>query len=352
MTRRAALGLGVAAAAGAVAYLVSRGSGSLPPAQAPPGSTPSAPNPGAKVYVYTTGAAAFDPTTTIASLAASGNAALIGGMSWVFPWSTIEPAPGQYDWSSVDKALAATSSWGRPSILRIIAGQDSPIWATNSLPSVSLSFTNALAKGETITMPITWDPAFISTWSRFIAAYGARYNGDSRIFLVQMPGCGRIGEMALGEWAGWRSTVPPPNGCGSEPYSDSVYVSAWEQVIAAYRAAFPRTPSALDIGEPIKGANAVHPLVAAVSSRYGRDVWFQANGLGHQTATSPIGAELKSLTAITEVGWQMWAGNNSPGALMTALKNAIATNARYVEVYLSDCLKSSNTTALQAVTAA
>jgi hypothetical protein len=279
-----------------------------------------APKASVDVYAFT---GHSDPTATVASLPPA-----VDGVSWIFGWKDIETAPGVFDWSSVDAAIAASANSGRKTMVRIDAGAFSPAWVPNQL---TIHFQpQGPQPPQTITMPRPWDPTYISDWTAFIRAYGARYDGDARLTRVQMTGGGWQGEMALPQWPGW-------TGVG---YTDQLMVATWETFIDSFRSAFPRHQSALDIGEPLTVYTHSHvlPTVLAYAAKYGSAVAYQQNGLTNTTSSAgPVFQILHGLSADTDVGWQMWGGGDGPAYLYAAFGTAIASDASYVEVYLVDC---------------
>ena len=121
--------------------------------------------------------------------------AVVNGVSWVFRWRDIEPSNGVFDWSAVDAAINASAGSGRKTMLRVDAGAFSPSWVPNQLTfSFKPSGQQPYMK---VTMPRTWDPTYIADWTAFIKVYGARYDKDSRVTRIQMPGGGWLGEMGL-----------------------------------------------------------------------------------------------------------------------------------------------------------
>jgi hypothetical protein len=282
------------------------------------------------VYAFTSGN--LNPTATVASLPS-----VVNGLSWVFRWQDIETAPGVYNWSAVDTAIAAAARTGRKTMLRIDAGAYSPAWVPNQL---TFSFKPSGARPPmTVTMPRTWDPTYITDLTTFIRAYGARYDGDTRVTRIQMAGGGWLGEMGLPQWPGWI-------GAG---YTDAAMTNAWKQIISTYRAAFPHHPSALDFSEPLSVYFQSHitPTVIAYAATFGSSVNFQENGLSNTTSTSgTVFQNILHLSATTKVGWELWAGGLSPANLMSAFTVAHQSHASYVEVYLNNCTNPADLTTL------
>jgi Beta-galactosidase len=324
-----------------------------PSATASPVLTPGGP---VKIASFTT--AGSDPRQKVAQVEGATSGGDVGLMSWILTWAELEPEPLQYNWALVENCLDAASATGRRSILRVNAGEGSPTWYTAQYPSVTFAvIPGGPERVHCITMPIPWSTEFLTIWSQWIAAYGKRYNGDPRIFLVEESACGRLGEMGLGSWndgaggSGWESNAPPPppsscppgagGGCGSSPLTPGRVTAAWNQMIDAYRKAFPKTPTALNIGYPLLHGNAYQAVPGDVIShaqQYGTAQWFQQNG---RVPSTPWTTVLHDLSATTTIGWQMgpFTGLKNPvGHHTAAVDAAFKSHASYVEAYQADLL--------------
>ncbi len=317
------------------------GGGPSPTPGASPSAKPSAP-PAPKRFVYAFSASG-NPTAVV-----KGLPSYVAGVSWIVAWRDVEPAGPvngvhTYNWSRIDNALAAAAASGRKSMVRVIAGEFSPSWVQ---PTVTFTTTLGGPAGTvTVTMPVTYSSSFLNNWTAFIRAYGKRYNGDSRIYAIQMAGAGIQGEMTMGGWRGWTSTAPPPTGMGSNPASDQIMINTWNTIVDTYRQAFPSKHTALDLGEPLNDGKIMQPVLQHASI-YGTMVYFQNNGLRSGMGTVYPGL-LGSTSARTTIGWQMWGGNNSPSALLGALQIAVNSHATYVEVYQNDCDNAADASAIQ-----
>ena len=271
-----------------------------------------------------------NPAAVVASLPA-----VIGGVSWIFGWNQIEAAPGVFNWSAVDAAIAASAGSGRKTMLRIDGGGTSPAWVPNQ---ITFSFKPMGPQPyQTVTMPKTWDATYLADFESFIRAYGARYNGDNRVTRVEMSGGGYQGEMALPQWPGWIAAG----------YTDAAMTGVWTRLIGTYRQAFPTRQLGMDYGEPLQVY--YHSHIDAAVLAYARalpNVNFQQNGLKATTSQSwSTFQTLLALSHTTRIGWQLWGGNNSPSYLMAAFRVALASHASYVEVYRADCANPANAAA-------
>ena len=103
---------------------------------------------------------------------------LVYGLSWRFRWRTIEPEAGHYNWTPIDQAVAVTGKAGKKTMLRVVAGINSPEWVLQAGAQV-FDFSNTdLAHPKNyaanLRMPIPWDEVYLKSWEEFIRAFGKR----------------------------------------------------------------------------------------------------------------------------------------------------------------------------------
>jgi autotransporter-associated beta strand protein len=118
-------------------------------------------------------------------------------------WSTLEPAEGVYDWSWVDNYIAAYAAYGRKFAFGVINVGGTPDWVFKSgsnaqtgsvYPTGAVPMTIPDPAGS-YTVPATWDdPVYVARTQEFIAAFGARYNGNPNIAYLDMRDYGIWGE--------------------------------------------------------------------------------------------------------------------------------------------------------------
>jgi hypothetical protein len=128
-------------------------------------------------------------------------------------WSTVEPSEGVYNWSWVDNNIAAYARYGRPfafGVMNVDSGEDdeyaTPRWVFQ--PGTNLQTGSIYANGAVpaeipdstcpsgyIVVPSSWDdPVFLPRMHEFIAAFGARYNGNTNIAYLDTRDYGDWGE--------------------------------------------------------------------------------------------------------------------------------------------------------------
>ncbi|MBN9633104.1 MAG: DUF4832 domain-containing protein, partial [Actinobacteria bacterium] len=162
-------------------------------------------------------------------------------------WGTLEPSPGTYDWTLLDNAISYWSSQGKRIHFRI--GTDgmevgpgttysggAPLWLASSPYGVAYQ---TKCDNQTLTAPTclnanasqaamfrVWniaDPQYLARLQSFMAAFGARYDHDSRIDTIDLRG--------YGEWGEWHS--------GFDITSMTTRISALKGIIDAWVGAFP-----------------------------------------------------------------------------------------------------------------
>lgn len=239
------------------------------------------------------------------------------GISWVFGWDQIETAHNVYDWSLVDAAIAASGS--KKIILRVKAGVTSPTWVKTYAQWVTVP------NGW---MPVPWENGFLLVWDTFTVAFGARYNGNPQIALIETAGTGQYGESFLpGTLALWQSVG----------YTDAVYLAAIERIVAKFAGAFPSIPVSLDVSSGVAGGtNMQKPQVDwLIASSYANTVYVQQNGL---SANSTPGHQVVQVAPL--FGFQMIGVSSDPrtGDFCTALKTDLVDGGAFVEVYYADAI--------------
>jgi hypothetical protein len=275
---------------------------------------------GNRCWAYTQ---AGDSTAKIETLAQGLAASPCTVDSWVFEWRYLEPSPRQYDWQLVDAAIQDSIATGKTVTLRVLAGITSPSWIS-SKASMATVPSNGLTRAGV--MPVPWNRGFLSAWGAFIKAFGARYDGNPNITMIETAGNGIYGETYLpGGTQVW-----DPLG-----YTEAKYLASTEAVVSQYVASFPHTRLALDVSLGVSGAdqNVMMPLVTWVAQEYPTIVYAQQNGL---SGTSPPGGQAVVHTPL--FGLQMLGptSESRTGNLCTAFTTALDDGAAYVEVYYSD----------------
>ena len=270
----------------------------------------------------------------------------VSGISVRFGWAALEPSPGDYRWAKVDRALAQARAAGKVVMIRVMAGMFTPDWVKSQVRTLRFSdryLYNPANYPDSVSMPVPWGARYLERWDRFVRAFGARYDGAAGLHSVAMSGGGFIGEMTL---------PTDVNKWLAAGYTDARLVGAWESIITSYRRAFPLSPITLGIAEPFGSllpTNVVSPVVSYATAFDAKAAWIQSNALrsGALGNVGPYRTIIRSVNAITGVGYQMIGDAATTQSLRDAFTVAIQDGADYVEVYAGDVLATGNSTTLR-----
>src|SRR6266446_4379387 len=187
-------------------------------------------------------------------------------------WDIVNPAPGVYDWSSVDSRIAQSKAAGFNyiSLTIIDSSADTPQWLLDSLPVDQKIALLDIAPIHTtfcqfINTALYWNPTFHQARLDLIAAAGAKYTNDPAIVAVNMAA---FANHDSNDW-NIRDTIgplvcptcpqPPPTQCGTitlnQPsqwlavgWSEPQMVEIGKETCDAAAAAFPNQNIKLPIG--------------------------------------------------------------------------------------------------------
>ena len=104
--------------------------------------------------------------------------------SWaiVQPDTTGNPAIDSvnYDWSALDDVIAQAAAHGKFVGISVGAGAYVPNWVYVGSPTVYKYFIDVSddSQAENATEPFPWDVNYLNKWKTFIAAFGAKYDGN------------------------------------------------------------------------------------------------------------------------------------------------------------------------------
>ncbi|MFI0239833.1 DUF4832 domain-containing protein [Streptomyces sp. NPDC016845] len=156
---------------------------------------------------------------------------------------------GHYDWSVLDKALNETASYGNQAAIRFYIEYPggSGGHPANAIPPCFAGHVDNRANSYWNTTSPDYDsPYLLDALKRFIAAYGARYDGDPRIGFIHM---GLVG--LWGEWHTW----PYDTDTSGDTYPDYMPTDAHgAEIVRAYDSAFSRTKVEVRYPESAGGA--------------------------------------------------------------------------------------------------
>ena len=253
------------------------------------------------------------------------------GIDWVIGWRVLEPGQGRYDWTTLDKDLAAATArdTGRSS-------RSSLVWTTRHGRSRNVLYVSVTLGGTGQTASNL--RADVATISRPLEAddrrFGQHFQGEPDLTMVQATGAGCRGRCSFptttrrsGPGTGVNSRHCSARGNGS--------TSAW-------RTALPTIPSALAIEEPLGAGNStvLQPLLTYVREHSGM-LWVAAESVcGKGTRTSPerTVATLPKLRSGRRLAGRCTAPVPAMETFALAVGGRPRRTPRYYEVYLSDIL--------------
>ena len=222
-------------------------------------------------------------------------------------------------------------------------------------------------------MSVPWDTVFLTKWKRFIAAYGARYDGNPNLVYVPMGGLGQTGESRVAvetSDVAWFDANAIANGYkATDDYSAAVvaWKASTEAIMDAYMSAFPTTPPFITIancfGTIGGGSDALLDIFAYAAANYPGRLGFMnaqlnavTGGAGSSVmsdnrATNPTGAQFlySSATPCGLAGLSKCDGSgfgcedigDNPclsafDAVNNTLEKGLSIGCRFVEVYEID----------------
>ncbi len=260
----------------------------------------------------------------------------VDGFSLRAGWSDVEPADDAYDWSQFDAVIEAAAAHGKKVMLRVLPGLRTPEWVYEA-GAARFEFVddnpNRPTYGEVVSMPLPWDPVFLTKWSDLVAAFGARYAANPAVTLVAMTGPAAGGEMHLGD----KSNADRWHDLG---YSNELLIDTWKLTIDAFSAAFPNQHRTVAVANPVLFDNPaeVRAAVAAYCAESGCGL--QGNWLAAKTSpTGDLYQQIANHAAAAPVGFQMLCSATQErfgGELMTAVDLALEAGASFLEVYRVD----------------
>ena len=166
---------------------------------------------------------------------------LVDAVIATFKWSEIEPKPGQYDFSEMDKMLALAKKYRKGIIFAIATyGQDpkaspTPAWLYDKGVKRISFHGGGVSKGELVSVPKAWDDAYFREYEKLVRKVGERYANESSIWYIE-PGFGHIG-----------TTVAQPSKEGGpaflkEGWTPVIWKDFCLRVVELYQKTFPKIP--------------------------------------------------------------------------------------------------------------
>jgi Beta-galactosidase len=168
----------------------------------------------------------------------------IDGVLFRANWSSVEPSEGQFNWQIIDDMFAAAAANGKFVTLSFVPGFATPAWALPGVATATFDWQYG-PKGEAGqpgTLPMPWDPTYLSRWFAFLQEVANRYANNPQFRMISVAGPTSVSE----ETSLPHNAQDPglPNG-GSDlaqwislGYTPARYEAAWKTVLQEYAQLF------------------------------------------------------------------------------------------------------------------
>lgn len=279
----------------------------------------------------------------------------VDGVALRHGWDQIEKADGKYDWSYLDRQVAAAVKARKKVSLSVSAGNATPDWVY-AAGAKSFTFKEGKAAHQ---IPVPWDPVFLAKWQRFIRALGGRYADQSAVVLVKITGINSTTPETM-----LPADPPDLKNWVKAGYTQRKVEDAWVKMADAFAKSFPQSRVALvvvaqglpaidDQGKPVPGVPAkvavIDDLIERGSSRLGNQLAVENHALSDYWVSPQVQGVAKKHVTGYQLLWFLTGdesgriiGRKAAFGPEAVLKRVLArgadAGARYVEVYQRDVL--------------
>lgn len=246
-------------------------------------------------------------------------------------WAQVNPEPGQYEWSYLDREIARAKQHGKKLQLIVFSGAATPGWVYEA-GAKSLSFTDFRKAVIPLRMPTPWDEIMLQKYETFVSTFGDRYNREAAVTLVHAGGPTRFSV----EFHLPREVSELPD------YTPQKLISAWERCIKTYARAFPDKNISLNASQVFTAADGLADQIIGVAQPVlGKRLALQHDALAAKTtarfATQRMIADYSQRGIRT--GFEMLSPSKEArfgGPFMRAVELARQSKGQYLNIYSSD----------------
>jgi hypothetical protein len=223
----------------------------------------------------------------------------VAGISLRLHWADLEPSEGVYNWHYFDNEIARAQAAGKKVLLRVGTGADNiPSWVKTAVRNAGgRTFSFSDDEGAH-TIPVFWDPTFLSKKIAMIVALGRHYSGNPA---VQGVGAS-FANASSDDWSVPHNNVPDAGYSTSEVtrwrsagYTSARLITAGNYVIDATLHAFPNQVAVLAINSngnaldaPNDASYVARTVITSARSRWGaKRLVVAKNSLSAGTTPAP-----------------------------------------------------------------
>lgn len=201
-------------------------------------------------------------------------------------WSALEPSEGNFDFSYLDSEVARAAAAGKKVLLRVLTQANKPAWVTAAVAAAGGKFFTFDKDGVSTSIPVFWDPTFITKKKAMISALGAHFTGNPAIRVVAVSFANASSE----DWS-VPHTPPDISQWNQVGYTSQKLLDTGKTLIDAAMAAFPNQMVTLAVSgngslDPDVSYVARNAIAAAHASWPGRLI-VQKNSLAAFVPSAP-----------------------------------------------------------------
>lgn len=210
--------------------------------------------------------------------AAASTSSLVRGVLVRVAWSALHAAPGQFDFSLLDREFERAASAGKQISLGVIDSWNQPAWLQQTCTTFSFDF-----RGESKRACLPWDASYLTHKAALLQALGARYDSHPNLAQVYFS----YAAMSNGIEMHWRVDEAAFSAAG---YTPERLASSYTGIFDQYVAAFPQTPISIEVHQVFDSSALAEAAYGhcrqRLGSRCGVAIWWCAERL-----TRPPGGE-------------------------------------------------------------
>jgi hypothetical protein len=240
----------------------------------------------------------------------------VAGLSIRVSWSRLDKG-SHFEWGWLDSEIKRCRTLGKPYMLRMMAGDNSPSW-----------ISGAWHQGA----PVPWNTAAQDALDEVIRALGNRYASDPLLVGVHLSSTANSNSAEMHLASGLASV---------SGYTERKVIDAWTRAIDSYAAAFPTCALILNATlEPNHRGGITYPVIEHCQRRLAARATFQHNSL---KASTPMYARHHQLILDLgrdgwRIGFQTACASSDQSRFGGSFQEAVdrAPGASYFEIYQSD----------------